>query len=414
MPARLFLLATFALSILRAQSGPKDLYTNGRDAMDRQNWVSAESYFTEHRRLYPKASNADAVDYYLAFCLKRQGRSQEAAAMAGVLIREFPDSGWAEDARTIQLELADRTGDYPAIERGLRDGDDRGRSAALETLLRIKPEEARRQIAAILAPSTTASERLQGFCLVLLAQQGRANLPALFDAAEHSSSEQVRAFALNLLSRLSLPEARRFLEDFALHQDGRVAEMALVSLQRAASPPTLDFLRNVRLHARSLRARAVAVTFIGLSRQNGALSDLAAAWESAPEPLIREHALDAMWRMKTPQAADHLKGAARAASLPPELKGAAAYYALANEPAKASEALGEWFRFERDEEVRMVVLWLLSRQNTPSAQQEIKRAESDSSARVRAQAKALLHGGDIKLPLILGQDPLPLPSQHIF
>jgi hypothetical protein len=199
-----------------------------------------------------------------------------------------------------------------------------------------------------------------------------------------------------------------------LHQDGWAAEMALVSLQRGASPPALDFLRNVRLHARSIRARAVAVTFIGLSRQNGVLSELAAAWESAPEPLIREHALDAMWRMKTPQAADYLKAAAKAANLPPELKGAAAYYAAANELPKASVALGEWFRYERNEEVRMVVLWLLSRQNTPVAQQEIQRAESDSSARVRAQAKAVLHGGDIKLPLILGQDPLPLPSQHIF
>src|SRR5262249_55679113 len=86
----------------------------GRELVGERKMAAASTKFNDLIRTYPRDKNIDAALYWLAFCLKQQGRLQEANQTLERLIKEYPRSGWGDDARALRLELAGAMGDTDA------------------------------------------------------------------------------------------------------------------------------------------------------------------------------------------------------------------------------------------------------------------------------------------------------------
>src|SRR5262249_6559144 len=91
----------------------------GRDLIGERNWTAAAAKFNEFIRTYPRDKNVDAALYWLAFCLKQQGRPQEADQTLERLLKEYPRSDWGGDARAMRIELADALGNLDAARKVL-------------------------------------------------------------------------------------------------------------------------------------------------------------------------------------------------------------------------------------------------------------------------------------------------------
>src|SRR5438093_724492 len=83
------------------------LLREGRDLIAERKWDAATTKFNNLIRTYPRDKNLDAALYWLAFCLKQQGKPREADQTLERLIKEYPRSEWNDDALALRLELAD-------------------------------------------------------------------------------------------------------------------------------------------------------------------------------------------------------------------------------------------------------------------------------------------------------------------
>lgn len=79
-------------------------FREGRDLIDREEWAKAAAKFSEIIGKYPDNKSTDAALYWLAFCYKKQKQFKEANVALDRLLKDFPSSSWADDARVMKLE----------------------------------------------------------------------------------------------------------------------------------------------------------------------------------------------------------------------------------------------------------------------------------------------------------------------
>src|SRR5262245_21331790 len=91
----------------------------GRDLIGERKWAAAAAKFNDFIRTYPRDKNIDAALYWLAFCLKQQGRLVEADQTLERLNKEFPRSNWRDDARALQIEIAGALGDTKTVKEAI-------------------------------------------------------------------------------------------------------------------------------------------------------------------------------------------------------------------------------------------------------------------------------------------------------
>ena len=79
-------------------------FREGRDLIDREEWAKAAAKFNDIISKYPDNKSTDAALYWLAFCYKKQKQFKETNAALDRLLKDFPTSSWADDARVMKLE----------------------------------------------------------------------------------------------------------------------------------------------------------------------------------------------------------------------------------------------------------------------------------------------------------------------
>jgi HEAT repeat protein len=78
----------------------------GRDLIDKEEWAKAAEKFKEIVAKHPDNKSTDAALYWLAFCYKKQKLFKETEATLERLLKDFPASSWADDARVMNMEIA--------------------------------------------------------------------------------------------------------------------------------------------------------------------------------------------------------------------------------------------------------------------------------------------------------------------
>jgi tetratricopeptide (TPR) repeat protein len=81
------------------------IFREGRELMDKEEWAKAAAKFNEIACDCPDNKQVDAALYWLAYCYKKQKMYKETNATIERLIKNFPDSDWADDARVLSLQI---------------------------------------------------------------------------------------------------------------------------------------------------------------------------------------------------------------------------------------------------------------------------------------------------------------------
>ena len=97
------------------------IFREGRDLIDKEEWASAVAKFNQIACDCPENKYVDAAFYWLAFSYKKQKMYKETGETLDRLLKNFPNSSWADDARVMQLEIesTERVG-RPIIARAPR------------------------------------------------------------------------------------------------------------------------------------------------------------------------------------------------------------------------------------------------------------------------------------------------------
>lgn len=85
-------------------------FREARDLIDKEEWARAAEKFDEVINKYPKNKSTDAALYWLAFSYKKQKQFNKFGAALDRLLKEFPSSSWADDARVMKVQTSSSLG----------------------------------------------------------------------------------------------------------------------------------------------------------------------------------------------------------------------------------------------------------------------------------------------------------------
>lgn len=287
------------------------VFAEGRDFLDNNEWAKAADRFQSFIKSYPNDKDVDAAYYWLAYTLNKQGRKQEAKSWLDKLFREFPKSGWRDEATALNVEL----GDPQAVKRGIEDKEnDEIKLIALQSLLDNNPERAMQYISEMLKPGATTSPQMREMIVAVLGSHGgRQAVPVLLQLARTDPSPRVRLTAIH---RLGEEGGEAVLNDlmsiYQADRDVQVKQQVLHALSEmegaAARAKLVEVARN---QSENQQLRLAAIHWLG-EREDSAFADLSQIYDAEQTTQIRSQILHSFSEMDDPRARQKLIEVARA------------------------------------------------------------------------------------------------------
>jgi HEAT repeat protein len=381
------------------------LLREGRELVGERKWDAAKAKFDNLIRAYPRDKNLDAALYWLAFCLKQQGKPREADQTLERLIREYPRSDWGDDARALRLELAKALGDLETVKKVLElhkkdveewrrrrerdDPDESLRLIALQSLFQADPERAMSVAVNFLSQDSKASATIQEAALGLIARHGGDKAwPTLLSAARnqsiivsvreqaiywiaHQNSVQAAEAMIQLYDGEKTAELKERLLYWLAHSDNERARAKVSEVARRGDDPVL-------------RERALYWIAHRIGEQTfGALTEL---YGEEKDHTFKERILYWIAHSGDPRARAKVDEIARTAASP-ELRERAIYWIAHRGGPEATDILARLYDELKEEETKERILyWLGHRGGKAGLQKLFTVARSDPSQSLRERA----------------------------
>lgn len=248
-------------------AGPEvKAFRDGREALADERWARAEERFGDFINDYPKSKSLDAALYWLAFAQQKQEKFDEADRTLRRLVKEFPASGWADDARALRAEIAPRLGQSQALtDETARPDNEEARLLALRALFKSDPAQARERAAATFQPGSGASKSFKESAVMLLGRHADAGTLTLLAAiARNEPDPSLRKTAVSWLGASDDDAVVGTLRSLALAPDEEgVAQAALAALMRHGSQRAIEAVGDVATSAASVDVRERAASLLG-------------------------------------------------------------------------------------------------------------------------------------------------------
>lgn len=205
-----------------AQASEQTLYAEGTAALDRGEFDKAAQAFTYAAAL--KGERADGALYWSAYALNKRGRRDDALAAIAALRKSHPQSRWVRDARALEVEIRQATGQAAVPDRN---GDEDLKLMALGGLMNADPDRALPLVEQMLASSQ--SEKVRDRALFVLAQSGSPKArEVLVRIARTGPDEDTQTRAIRYLGLFGGQESRQALVDiYKSSQNARARKAVL-------------------------------------------------------------------------------------------------------------------------------------------------------------------------------------------
>jgi HEAT repeat protein len=352
-----------------AEDREQDAYDEGSDAIDEEEWSRAIRHF--ERVVAMNGKRADAALYWKAYALSRAGRRPDALAAIAQLKATAPKSRWLDDAKALEIEIRQESGQRPAVES---QSDEEMKLIAINSLMHSDSDEAVPMLEKFLTGG--ASVKLKKKALFVLSQgdSPRAR-QVVTEIARGQRSPQLQSEALKYLGLFGGEQSRQALaEIYASTSDLDVKTQVLHSFM--LSGDQVRVLAAAR-GEKDPALRDAAVKTLGIM---GAEEELWQLYRSETSVPVRKGILHALF---IGGAVDKL-GEALRTERDPQLRAAAIHSLGLAGGDKSGELLVTTYKADTNPEVRKQVQHALFLQGNAAALVQIARAESNLELRKSA------------------------------
>ena len=349
-----------------AEDREQDAYDSGTDAIDEEHWDQAVRHFERVAAMGGK--RADAALYWKAYALSREGRRSDALAAIAQLKATAPKSRWLDDAKALEIEIRQESGQRPAVES---QSDEEMKLIAINSLMHSDSDEAVPMLEKFLTGS--ASVKLKKKSLFVLSQGGSARArQVVTEIARGQRNPQLQGEALKYLGLFGGEQSRQALgEIYASTSDLEVKKEILHSFMLSGDQArVIAAARGEKDPA----LRDVAVKTLGIM---GAQDELGQLYRSETSVPVRKSILHAMF---IGGAVDQLEGVLRT-ERDPQLRAAAIHSLGLAGGGKSGDLLVATYKADTNAEVRKQVMHALFLQGNAAALVQIARAETNPELR---------------------------------
>ena len=358
-----------------AQATEQTLYAQGTAALDRGEFDKAAQAFTDAAAL--KGERADGALYWSAYALNKRGRRDDALAAITALRNAHPKSRWLRDARALEAEIRQASGQTAVPEPN---GDDDLKLMALGGLMNADPDRALPLVEQMLASSQ--SEKVRDRALFVLAQGGSPKArEVLVRIARTGPDEDTQTRAIRYLGLFGGQESGQALVDiYKSSQNARARKAVLQAFMVAGDRARL--LEVARTET-SPELKREAIHLIGVSGGG-----------------------DQLWQLYQQEASVEAKGAIinalfvggsidRLAELAqkeadPRLRREAIQKLGLTGASKSAAVLKQIYGTEKDPDIKRTIINAFFIQGNAATLVEIARAEQDPTLKRNAVQKLSL------------------------
>jgi len=339
-----------------------DLYERARDLIENGKFDRALAELD--RLISLKGNRTDAALYWKAYSLSKLGQRAEALTAIADLSKQFADSRWLKDARALEVEVRQSTGQ--AVSPASQD-DEELKLLALRGLMNSEPEQALPTIEKMLTSAN--SPKVKDRALFVLSQSHSARAREIIaSVAKGNANPDLQLKAIRYIGMMGGTDNRQILADvYRASNDTAVKRAILRSYMTAGDRERLFSLAKGETDA-SLRGEAVRQ----LGNMN-ARSELAQLYTSESSVDVKRQILQSMFQSGD---SDKLIELARG-ERDPELRRTAIRNLGQMKRTGTSEALTSIYNSDSNVDVRKAVVNALFIQNNASALVTLARAEKN-------------------------------------
>jgi len=340
-----------------------DLYDEGREAIEEGKYDRALDRF--NRLIELKSNRTDAALYWKAYSLAKLGRRADALGALADLQQQFKDSRWIKDAKALEVELRQASGQTIAPES---QNDEELKLLALRGLMNSDPDRALPIIEQMLN-SASNSPKVKDRALFVLSQSGSARAREIMgNIAKGAANPDLQLRAIRYLGIMGGADTRQLLADvYRTSSDPNVKKRIINSFMVSGDRARLLGLAKGETNA---DLRGAAVQQLGVM---GAHTELAELYATETSIDVKKRIIQAMF---VGGNADKLIELARSEK-DPQLRRAAVHNLGLMGGSRTGDAIKAIYQSDTSPEIRREAINALFLQNNGRVLVELARAEKD-------------------------------------
>jgi HEAT repeat protein len=277
----------------KANTASMQIFREGRDFIEAQNWQKAAEKFNDFITAYPKDKDLDAALYWYGYALQKQeGRKDEAVAPLLRLINRFPNSPWRQDAQALLVVL----GQKAAVEQALDRDNCEIKILALQSLFQADQERAIGIVTDALRANPSPCQGFQAAAVSMLGAYGGPRVvPMLLDIARTNPDPKLR---LTAIKRLGDQHSDQVTDELIkLYDTDRTKEIRgqiLRALVESRSPRGSAKVMEIARSGDDIAVRQYAIRYIGEMKDAASLDELIRIYDADKTREIRSQVLRAL------------------------------------------------------------------------------------------------------------------------
>jgi HEAT repeat protein len=284
----------------RVNTAAMQIFREGRDQIEAQNWQKAAEKFKDFISGYPKDKDIDAAYYWYGYALKKQGLKDEAAIPLLKLINNYPSSSWRREADAMLVELGKKADVDQALDRD----NCEIKILALQSLFQADEDRAISIVTEALKANPSPCPSFQAAAVSLMGSHGGQKVvPLLLNIARSNQDLRLRLTAIKRLGE----QRNEAVSDelIKLYDTDKTKEVRIQILRALIESRTAHGTAKVREIARTgddPAMRQGAIRYLGELEDPASLDELLRLYDSDKTQAIRMLILRALAERNDPRA----------------------------------------------------------------------------------------------------------------
>src|ERR1700752_308115 len=298
----------------KGNTASMQIFREGRDFIEAQNWQRAAEKFNDFIKGYPKDRDLDAALYWYGYALQKQDRKEEARQPLVLLINRFPNSSWRQEAQALLVVL----GHKDDVDQALSKDNCEIKMLALQSLFEADEERAITIATDAIKANPQTCPGFPAAAVSMLGSHGGARaIPLLVDIARTNADQKLRLTAIKLLGEQNSDQVTdELIKIYDADRTREIRAQILRALVESRTPRGTAKVMEIARGGDDIAMRQYAIRYLSELEDAASLDELIRIYDADKTKEIRSQVMRALAERDDPRARTKLFEIARQGDTP--------------------------------------------------------------------------------------------------